>query len=233
MTTTFEDADVLDDDLLDQEPAVGADDLGDPSAAPPTDGEREAVPVRPIVATALSTTAAALVVGGIFNSWPARLFGLAVGVGGSLLAAWVLRSRRRLLAELAAPLIIAVVAVFSVLPGASPGDLQRVVRDALNAGRLLQIPIPFDPGWRPLLTVVLGLLGFGSAWVATSTRRPMVGVVLPIPLVALAAISQPTSEQVVAGVLGFLPILAAFAVLFGGEALDGERELGRQFEVTR
>lgn len=190
--------------------------------------------LRPLVASGLATAAAALVVGGVFDSWAARLFSLAVAAAGTALAAWTQRSRRPALAQVLVPLFIVLAALFSVLPGGSPGDLRRLVGDAVDAARLLQIPIPFDAGWRPLLVLIFGFLGFGSATVGVGLKKPMLGVVLPVPLVALAAISQPTSQQVTAGILAFLPILAAFGVLFGGDdAAPGSGGLGRQFELTR
>jgi hypothetical protein len=195
--------------------------------------EEAPVSLRPMVAAALATSAAALVVGGVFNSWPARLCALAASGLGAGLAAWAARSKRPFLAQLAVPLVIIGVALFSVLPGGSPGDVRRLTGDAIDGARLLQIPIPFDPGWRPLLFLIFGFLGFGAAWVGVAMKRPMLGVIVPVPLIALAAISQPTSQQVMAGVFAFLPLLAAFGVLFG--AADGEdrRELGREFELTR
>ncbi len=207
----------------------------------PTDGtEVEAeeeeplapVSMRPIFAAALSTSAAALVTGGIFGSWAARLFGLVVAVGGALLAAWVLRSKRPALAQFIVLPAFLVVAALSVLPSHSPGDVVTLMREAVDAGRLLRPPVPFDPGWRPLFVIVLGMLGFGAAWIGAALDRPLFGVVLPIPLVGLAAITQPDSEQVLAGVFAFVPILAALGVLFGADS-DGDTALDRKFELTR
>jgi hypothetical protein len=230
MVQTLE-PDVLVDEIL------AAGDPDDAVPAPPDATDEGAidapVSLRPVLASGLATAAAALVVGGLFSSWGARLFGLLVAVGGTLLAAWALRSKRPALAQGAALVAIGVAALFSVLPGASPGDIRRLLGDAVDSARLLQLPIPFDPGWRPILTVALGFLGFGAAWVGGAMRRPLLGVVLPIPLVALAAISQPSSEQVIGGVFAFLPILAAFGVLFGGDAGADQQSLGRQFELAR
>ena len=222
--------DELLDDLEDADVDLpGEDGFGDAPGAP-----EERPDLRPAVAAGLTAMAAGLVVGGIFDTWAAALYDVVVGVAGTALAVWVMRSKRAGLAQAAVPVVVAVAAVFSVLPGASPGEVQGVVGDAIDAGRLLQIPIPFDPGWRPILTTVFALLGFGSAWVAAATKRPMLGVMLPVPLVALAAISQPTSHQVLAGVFAFVPTLAAFGVLFGGDTGGaGGQKLGRQFEMAR
>jgi hypothetical protein len=223
-------------DLLERDPvtaeperALRGDVTGNRDAA-----EVEApVSLRPALAAGLANGAAALVVGGVFNSWPARLFSLAVTTGATGLAVWTVRSRRPTMAQLVAPLALLWFALFSVLPGGSPGDIRRLVQDAVDAARLLQIPIPFDPGWRPLLVVIFGLLAYGSARIGTAMGRPMLGVMLPVPLIALAAMSQPTSAQITAGVFATLPLLAAFGVLFGVGEGQGIRELGRSFELTR
>ena len=190
------------------------------------------VSLRPVVAAALSSSAAALVVGGIFGSWSARLIGELVVVAGAALAAWVIRSRRPAVAQLVVLPAIALVALLSVLPSHSPADISRLVHEAVDAGRLLRPPVPFDPGWRPLFVLVLGLLSFGAAWIGAAMDRPLVGVVLPIPLVGLAAITQPDNGEILAGVFAFLPILAALGVLFGADR-DAETELDRSFEITR
>ena len=78
--------------------------------------------------------------------------------------------------------------------------------------------MPFDPGWGPVLVSATALLGFAAAWVATTLRRQMLAVAVPVPVVALAAISQPKDAQLLAGLFAFVPILAALAVLFGGDA---------------
>ena len=194
--------------------------------------EFSAVSMRPVIAAALSSSAAALVVGGIFGSWAARLVGLAMALGGAGLAAWVLRSKRPALAQVVVLPAFVVVAALSVLPSHSPGDAVSLMRDAVDAGRLLRPPVPFDPGWRPLFVVVLGMLGFGAAWIGAALERPLLGVVLPIPLVGLAAITQPDSGQVLAGVFAFIPILAALGVLFGADT-EADTALDRKFELTR
>ncbi len=195
---------------------------------------REIVALRPVYAAALSSVGAALVIGGIFGSWGARLFGAAVAVGGAALAAWALRSKRPAFAQFAVPFIVVLAAVVSVLP-ASPSELPQLMRDAIDAGRLLRPPVPFDPGWRPLLTVVLGFLAFGASWIGAAGRKPVLGVAIPIPLIALAAITQPESEQIIAGVCAFLPILGGFGVLYGsaGGARSTDGVLQRDFELKR
>lgn len=239
MTTTI----TPEEELVDGRIAAAAAAVADPEHGAPVEGsEPDAeevvsgppVSLRPILAAATSASGSALVIGGIFGSWGARLFGLAVALGGAGLAMWSVRSKRPTFAQFAVPLIVLGVAVISVLPG-DPSEVGRLVRDAIDAGRLLRPPVPFDPGWRPLLTVVIGLLTFSAAWVGSAGGKPVLGVALPIPLIALAAITQPTSEQVLAGVFAFLSILGGFGILYGsaGGARSADGVLQRDFELKR
>src|SRR4051794_10878128 len=200
------------DDRLSAAAAALAEGVPDNSAADAFDVEEGDTPpqvsLRPVLAAGLSASGAALVIGGIYGSWAARIFGLFVAVAGAGLAAWALRSRRPALAQGVIPLCFLGFASISVLPS-SPGDLSQLVRDAVDAGRLLRPPVPFDPGWRPLLVLVLGFLSFGAAWVGSAGGKPVLGVAIPIPLTALAAITQPEQEQVLAGVFAVMSILAA------------------------
>jgi hypothetical protein len=104
--------------------------------------------------------------------------------------------------------------------------------DAIEAGRLFRPPVPFDPGWTPLLLVVTAFVGFAAAWVGTALDRPRLAVALPLPLVGLTALTQPDDGEFIAGVCAFLPILAALAVLFGGDSRRAS-SLDRTFELKR
>jgi hypothetical protein len=57
-------------------------------------------------------------------------------------------------------------------------------------------------------------------------------LVLPLPVLALAAISQPAKGQFLAGMLGFVPLLIALGLLFGGDR-DAVSDLGPAFELRR
>jgi hypothetical protein len=223
-------------DAVDQTPTVAP-----PPPPPPGVGdapESDTRPpiadlIRPVLAAALATSAAALVSGGIFGSWSARVSGLIGGVGGAFWVLLALRSRRtNLLVSLFPAVAIAVGAFSLVLRGESPGDLPRLVGDAIDAGRLFRPPVPYDAGWTPILIVLMAVIGFACAWIGTALDRAKIAVVIPIPIAGLTAITQPENQQVLAGLLAFFPILAALAVLFGGNA-DRARGLGGAFELKR
>ncbi len=188
--------------------------------------------LRPLAAAALSASAAGLMVGGIFGSWTARLLGVASALLGIGWTALVLRSKRRaLLQMLIAPTAFAL-GVLSLLFGSDPSKMGGLVADAIEAGRRLRPPVPFDPGWRPIIIVLLTMVGFAAGWVGTAMRRPQIGFALPLPVLILTAISQPKDHEFLAGLLAFIPLLLALAILFGGD-LQSMSELTRGFEFKR
>ena len=203
---------------------------GEGAAAPE---EPEGPILRPLLVAALSSTAAALMTGGIFGSWSARLMGTAAALLGVFWAWLVLRSRARrlLIQSLLMPTAI-VLGALAAIPGSNGSSPLHLIGEAVKSGRLLRPPVPFEAGWRPVLIVMFIIIGFAAAWVGTALRRPQVGLLLPLTVLALTAISQPAEGEFIAGILGVVPIIAAIAVLFGGDVSTAS-QLTRQFEVKR
>ncbi|HVM54454.1 MAG TPA: transglutaminase domain-containing protein [Acidimicrobiales bacterium] len=209
----------------------------DPGGAGAGDRDDDALPLaavlRPVLAAAFATAAAGLVAGGIFGSWSARLTGLLGAAGGAGWTLVALRSKRTALLQGVFPLVaIAAGGIGLVLRGESPGAMPELVGDAISAGRLFRPPVPFDPGWTVILLVLPALIGFAAAWVGAALDRPKLAVAIPLPVVALTAITQPDDGELIAGLCAFLPILAALAVLFGGDS-DRAAGLGGEFELKR
>ena len=211
---------------------------GDAGRAPIDDGDvetpepREEISVRPLLAAGLSSSASAFLAAGIFGSWGARAVALSAVWFGVAWAYMAWRSSRR--TAWLASLVPAsfVFGIVSLIPsGGGPSQLPTLVRDAVRSGRLLRPPVPFDPGWRPLLILLLASIAFASAWIAGPLRRSKLAVAIPLPLVGLFAISQPDDAQVLGGVVAFVCVLAALAVLFGTEG--GSAGLDREFEMKR
>jgi hypothetical protein len=187
---------------------------------------------RPLAVATLSTAAAAMMVGGIFGSWAARMIAL-LGVVVGILWAWycVRRPKNTLLKQPFVVVLAFGIGLLSLLPTpAGPAKIFSLMSSAASSGKLLRPPVPFDPGWRPILILLFALLGFATGWVAL--RRPQLALVLPLPVLALAAISQPAKGQALAGMLGFVPLLVALGLLFGGDQ-DAVSDLGRAFEIRR
>ena len=194
---------------------------------------RATVPVRPVLAGTLTSVSAALVIGGIFDSWAARLLGVVAAVAGAGAAVAVLRARRQTLAQLLVVPVLALASSLTLLGSAAgPSGVTGQVRAAVHAGRLLKPPVPFDDGWRPVVFLTVALLAFGAAWVGAALERPLLGVLVPVPLVLLASFTQPPSGQFLAAAFIFLPLLGALGTLFSSGAGSGDK-LDVAFEVKR
>jgi len=198
-----------------------------------TDAEPRPHVLRPLLVAGLSAAAAAFMTGGIFGSWSARVFGVvgvAFGVGW---AALVLRRRSaRLVFQLGLLPVAAVIGAVLAIPGANGASPTSLIAQAVRGGRLLRPPVPFDPGWRPVLFVMFTILGFCVAWVATSLSRPQAAMAMPLVVVGVTAISQAPGHELLSGVLALVPTIAAVAVLFGGD-MASAADLGRGFEAKR
>ena len=196
-----------------------------------------AVAIRPLLVAASTTVGAALMTGGVFGSWFARLVGVTAGLAGVGYAYVSLRSpRRRALLGNLFPLLIVAVGVGSLAVGAKggPANVVELLRMAIRSGRVLRPPVPFDAGWRPIVIVVLGLTGFAAAWLGASQDKPQLAFIVPVPVLGLTAISQPKDAQLLAGLFGFLPLIVALGVVFGGgSGGSGGIKLDRAFEAKR
>lgn len=193
---------------------------------------RGTVDVRALIATTLTTISAALIVGGIFDSWPARLLGVFAAVAGSVGAALVIRSRRPMATQVLTLVGLGFAATLT-LSGSDdgPANVGSAVRHALDAGRLLQPPIPFDPGWRPIIFFLMAMLAFGAGFIATSSDRRLVGALLPVPVALLASFTQPDGQEILAAAFIFVPVIAAMASIF--TATQPGQKTDVRFEVRR
>ena len=217
-------------------PPEGAGPSGPDARPPEGDTEPEAVGplVRPLAVAALSTAAAGMMAGGIFGSWPARITAV-VGALVGVLWTWfcVRRPKNLVLKQLLVVVVAFVLGLLTLLPsGGGPSQIFPLMSSAVSSGRLLRPPVPFDPGWRPILILLFALLGFATAWVAVGFRRLQLALVLPLPVLGLAAISQPAKGEFISGMLGFIPILVALGFLFGGDT-SSVSDLGSAFELRR
>jgi hypothetical protein len=210
------------------------------SGAPPAETATEEGPEAPLggrslAVALLSAGAVALTTGGIFGSWPARILAfvaVSIGVGWAALASRQPQRRTLYTAGVLPLAVVLAAAALLVGAGNASGGPIGLIQQAVRAGRLLRPPIPFDPGWRPLLVVIFLLLGFSAAWIGAVAERPQLSLVIPLPLLLLAEISQPSNQQLLAGILAFVPLVAALAVLFGGDGRS-TANLSRAFELRR
>jgi hypothetical protein len=196
-----------------------------------TEAPEQAGPVlRPVTAAALTSAAAGVMAGGVFGSWAARSLAAAAALVGVAWAVVALRSKRTALVQGLAIPLCGGLAILTVVP--DQGQIARLMREAVTNGHLLRPPVPFDPGWRPILLVVCFMLGFAAAWVGAALQRSQIALLPPLLVLGFTAISQPAEGEVLAGVLAFVPLLLALAVLYGGDTRSAS-ELTSQFELRR
>jgi hypothetical protein len=225
--------------LLETRPEATPDVAPVVPALPGPDVE-EAPEVRPgriLVAALLATSAAGWMAGGVFVELLARIVAIlagAAGVGGIALA---LRRQRVLFQYVLVPAgFVLGYVVALVLPNATgiTGTVPHLVRSAISNGGLAEPPIPFDPGWRFLVVVLLVFVGAASASLATATGKPRLGVVLPLPVVVAGALNQPSGRDLVSGGVALVLLVAALLVSYTAELSDeAEGGVSKAFEMRQ
>lgn len=186
------------------------------------------------LAAFLASAAAGWVVGGTFRGVLPRVAGVVAAAIGCGIVAWSYRTRQPAFVQ---ALVVPVAAAFGallVIPDAGGGgaNLPSLVLEALRNGGIAQPPIPFDPGWRFILVVVIAALSAGASALAIGLDRPKLGIVVPLPVVFGAVLIQPQKTVVLSTVVALVLGVSAMAVAYGVE-LAREGATSGRFEVRR
>ncbi len=191
---------------------------------------------RLAVATALPTIAAAVMVGGIFLGVSPRVYAAVAGLLGVGLAVGASRIRRPAAANAVIIAGLFLIGLLMVVPTGlgNLASLSGLVRSAAESGNVLRPPVEFTPGWHALEGWLLGIVGFASCWVALVVRKPSLGLLIPLPVAALAGISVPKAAQVPSGIV----VLALFAGALGilssaAEMGEGDEKPPLAYELKR
>jgi hypothetical protein len=226
----------LEDDAGKVEADVDSAGSSEPPAEIRAEDDDERSPYRLAVATAFPVVATAIMVGGVFTGVGGRFYAGVAGLLGIALALGARRVRSPWASNAIIVVGLAAIGVLMVIPGGLDNvtGLRGAVSSAARSGDVLRPPVPLTPGWQGIIGWLMGIVGFGSAWVAISLRRPALSLLLPLPVAAVAGISVPKHAQVPSGIA----VLALFAVGLGllssAQAVgEGEDRPPLAFEVRK
>ena len=225
---------------LDTEPAeLVAEPVGPEFGAPAPDAGPETAPDRAAgrlaLACALSTMGAAVMVGGIFQGPGGRVYAALFGLFGVGAGVAISRVRRASTAITLMVLVMFAAGLVALLPTGAGNVLhvKALVSAAAKQGTLLRPPVDFVPGWHAVVGWLLGITGLVSAWAAVVAGRPAVGVIVPLPLAAIAGISIPKSSQVASGIVVVILFAASLGLLSGAGGTEGEERRPLGYELRR
>lgn len=201
--------------------------------------EQEAAeaPISPLLASSaafFSTAAAGWMLGGVFTGDLARLVGLTSALLGAGMV-WVsYRTRTPVILQFLVLPVAVVLGAILVAPDATGGtaNLPSLVVEALKSGGLSSPPVPFDPGWRFLMVVLVSSIAVTGASAALATGRPRLAVFLPAPVAVAGILVQPPGSELLSVGVSLVLVVAGLAVAFGAD-LASQGATGGAFEVRR
>lgn len=182
----------------------------------------------------LSGSAAAIAAATLFEGLAATLVALGGAALGSGMVWFSLRTKQATLIQFLIVPAAAVVGAILLIPDARGGtaNLPGLIGEALRSGGIAQPPVPFDPGWRFLLLVVMAIFSGASAGVATGLNRVKLAVFIPVPLLFGALMAQTGDAAIISTIAAVVLLVAALAVAFGVE-LAREGATSGRFEIRR
>lgn len=172
-------------------------------------------PLRVGIVVACSTIAAAVMIGSVFEGLNGRVYPALAGMCGIGVAAQA--SRRRGAIATNATIILGIIATGIVLVIPAGFDnltkLVGILKEATQASRVLRPPAELLPGYRVILGWLMGSVGFAAGWVGIELRRPALGLLVPLPLIAMGAISVPDDAKLAAGLVCLVLFIVGLALL--------------------
>jgi hypothetical protein len=220
--------------LAEEEGRVEAD-LEAAAAAAGAEDEAERSPLRLAMAVAFPTLAAAVMTGGVFLGADARIYAAVAGVAGVALAVMAARLRSPLASN---TLIIGglfAIGLLMVVPSGldSVAAVRKLAAQAAASGDVLRPPVELTAGWQAILGWLMGTVGFAAAWVALVVHKPSIGLLLPLPVAAIAGISVPESDQVASGLVVLVLFAIGLGLLSGSQPGENDEKLPAGYEARR
>lgn len=175
--------------------------------------EDEVSVVRLGMAVALPVIGAAVMVGGVFDGFDARIWAAVAGLLGVGLGAFARRFSRPAITNLVIAVGVFAIGLVMVIPTGidNVARVGTLARDAASSGDVLRPPVPFTAGWHAIVGWLMGIVGFASMWLAVVLRKSSLALLVPLPVAAISAISVPDEAQVPSGIV----VLVLFAVALG------------------
>lgn len=235
--TLLDDRGVDDADLKLGEAALAVDQAVVSDAALEAPEDDLQAPVNPLTASLaafLATAAAGWMLGGVFVGSFARVVGVVAALIGAGMVAVSYRTRTPVVLQLVVLPLAVVLGGVLVAPDATGGtaNLPGLVLDAVRSGGLAAPPVPFDPGWRFILVLVMACLAVTAATAALATSRPRLAVFVPAPVMIGGILIQPPSAEVASVIVSLVLMVGALAVAYGAD-LAAQGTSGAQFEARR
>ncbi|MHB8665719.1 MAG: transglutaminaseTgpA domain-containing protein [Acidimicrobiales bacterium] len=193
-------------------------------------------PFRLALAATLPTIAAGVMVGGVFQGAGARFYAIVGGLLGALVALAAHRVRNPLVLNVVIAAGLFGVGLLIVLPTGANNliNIQALTRAAADSGRVLRPPVPFTPGWQAIVGWLMAVVGFGAVWLGVSVRRPALGLIVPLPVAAIAGISVPKNQQVGSGLVVLALFAAGLAVLSSAQSVgEDDQRLPIGYELRK
>ncbi|MFN2614092.1 MAG: transglutaminaseTgpA domain-containing protein [Actinomycetota bacterium] len=181
----------------------------------------------------LASAAAGWTAAGLFTGVFARIAIFVAAAAGAAVVAVSSRTKRAVLWQTAGGGAIAALALlFFYAGGSARGGLGASIGDAIRGGGPSGSAMPFDPGWRLLLTILIGTLAAGACAISLSTGRPKLALVVSVPVLIAASLVQPRGATLRSGIPSMAMLLAALVIAFGIDLVEqGAAEL--RFEARR
>ena len=197
--------------------------------------EPERSSLRLAVAMAFPAIAAAVMAGGVFIGFEARVYAAVAAMLGVALAVGAARFRSPVAANLVIIGGLFGIGLLMVVPSglANVASVGRLASQASASGDVLRPPVELTAGWQAILGWLLGIVGFAAAWVAIVVKKPSIGLLLPLPVAAIAGISVPDSDQVASGLVVLVLFAIGLGMLSGSQMGSGDEQLPAGYEVRR
>jgi hypothetical protein len=198
--------------------------------------EQDDNPLRHTFAVLFPTIAAASLVGGIFSGLSPRGYAVLAAILGGLVAYGAQRTRNAVASNL---VVLFGIFIVGILPALAVGgfgatfQLGSLITHATAQAHLVRPPISLTPGFAALLGWIAAGVGFSAVWAAIVLRAPSIGMLIPLPVAAVAAISVPKGEQVIDGVVMVALFGIGLGILSGDRQSTGEKGLPLAYELRR